>query len=242
MRALLVLAALLAATAPASAGSADAPEVTDPAGDAGPNGAAVPAGFEDLDIVAAWFENENADTIDLVIKTAGPSRSRPNADWWQEIESNGTAYLAGYLDFPGPLGYVGPYLCPKGNAPAGCIGTGGGVSGDTLRSTLPRANLSQPALGDALTIVGGASQVIVGLQWVSADPTPAGIPYVLAKGVAAGNVTTADGAAGLDAAGNATVSPAGGDAATEAAVPATPLAAFLVAAGALALGRRRRAA
>lgn len=242
---LALLAALLVAPL-AAAGSADAPEVTDAAGDAGPNGAALPGGMEDYDILAAWWENEDADSIDLIIQTSGANRNPPNSDWSQVFDVNGTSYVAGFINFPGPLGYVGPYVCELASVPNSCISTEGGIQGNLIRSVVPRANISSPAAGATIAITGGASGVIVGTQFVVMDSTPAGLPYVATKGALRVNATgdgVAAGPVNVDTGDRSSVrsSAESNSSTTSTETPWPGALAALAAAGAVALARRRRA-
>lgn len=61
----LLLVLLLAPLS--SAGSAEDPEVTDPAGDVG----GAPADYAGIDVVAAWVDSENATAIVVVVETDG---------------------------------------------------------------------------------------------------------------------------------------------------------------------------
>lgn len=56
------LAALVIAPTGALAGTAEDPEVADPAGDAGVEGNALPLGGDDVDILAAWFATNGTGT------------------------------------------------------------------------------------------------------------------------------------------------------------------------------------
>lgn len=249
---LIVLLSLSILLPTAAAGTAEAPEVTDPAGDAGPNGTAIPAGAEDVDVTAVWFESENLDTIDLVIQTAGDSRQRPNTIWLQNFEANKTAYRAGYVDAMGGVvpmfSFKGMFVCPVEGFPESCIGLDGAPQGRLYRITMPRANLSNPRIGDAITISDGAvlSSSFFGPDVVLWDTTPPGLPYLFAKGAgAAGNATAgaagaaagAGGAAG--AAANASIRPTETAASEPAATPAPGVLLLLAAAGAAVAWRRR---
>lgn len=225
---------LLVVAGPAAAGSADAPEATDPAGDAGPNGAAAPAGFEDVDLVAVWWEAETADTITLTIATAGPSKGRVPVDYEIAFDAGGESWFAGYLNLPGPAGYVGSYVCPASNIPAGCTAVGGGVNGATVTAEVPIANFTA---GDGvLAITGGRTMsFLLGPDAVVYDTSPAGLPYVLA----AANATEQTIEAVLEA---PAVQPAAANATTraDAAANETPLPVALALAALAAAGLRRR--
>lgn len=64
MRRTLICTIALTVLAPATAlgGTPEAAEITDPAGDAGVEGTAVPVGGEDVDIVAGWFTTNETGT------------------------------------------------------------------------------------------------------------------------------------------------------------------------------------
>lgn len=232
----------------AAAGTPDAPESTDPAGDAGPNGAALPAGHDDVDLIAIWFEMETLDTIDLVLQMGGPLKSRPNTIFGVAFDVNGAAKAAAYFDFP-PFASGGQICDYSGDLDVeNCVDVTASASGNMLRLTIPRANMTSPAPGDAATIVSGVTFSYVGapapppvpsvgtvLTW---DESSAGMPYVFAKGIAA-NLTGGNATSPLAA---ANVTPSGADAPDEAAVPAAAPALLATAALAAALFARRRAA
>lgn len=252
MRLPAVLVALVLFSPLASAGSAEAPEATDPAGDAGPNGVAAPAGHEDVDIVAIWFEGETLATVDLVMQLAGPQRSRPNTLWATTFDVKGTSKAAGYGDF-GAFGSQ-TFLCDyaEGNDVSNCVTVTGAFSGNALRVTLPRENLSEPAAGDAATITGAVTFSIAFVpapppvpplgQSVNWDVSPAGMPYLFEKGAAALNETLPGANSTLPRV-NTTISPAAGGAANvdgEAQTPAAPAVAAVAALAAVALALRRK--
>jgi len=66
---------IVCAVPAARAGSPEAPEVTDPAGDQAGGNAVVTGGM--ADIVAAWVESESVDTVSFVIQVAAPVEEGP---------------------------------------------------------------------------------------------------------------------------------------------------------------------
>lgn len=66
----------------ASAGSPEAPEITDPAGDC-----AVPYGNLYLDITSAWIDNEDADSFDVHLALAG----------WEDEVAEGAGYAVQFV-------------------------------------------------------------------------------------------------------------------------------------------------
>ena len=78
----------------ASAGTADAPELTDPPGDC-----AVPYANAYLDVVAAWIDAETAATFDVHLKLAG----------WQEEVAEGSGYTVQFTHQGVQWGIVAVY-------------------------------------------------------------------------------------------------------------------------------------
>lgn len=244
--ALLVLISLIPA---AAAGSAEAPEMTDAAGDAGPGGTNVP-GQDDIDLLAAWFEAEDLDSVDLKIQLAA-APVRINWDVGQHFQHAGVDYYTGGFRF---LTNEGVYLCrvPDGEDFNCQDSTEGGIEGATIRVVLPKSFMDNATVGHSLDIQEGwsvqcAGAFVPGLpvgfgQCAPFDATPAGTPYVIAKGAVPvdDNATSGTGVGLGGAVGNASVKPTSTTAPEEAAAtPGAGVVAVILGAVAVAAMRRR---
>lgn len=88
MRTLVGLAAVLALAAGASAGSAEAPEITDPSGDC-----SVPYGNAYLDVVSAWVDGEDEDSFLAHVQLAGfQAALSPGSGLAMTFEHQGARY------------------------------------------------------------------------------------------------------------------------------------------------------
>jgi hypothetical protein len=100
------LLALLAVPAVA-AGTADAPEVADPAGDVAAFGAPVPQGLGWADIQAAWFERQGG-SFALSIRVGDGAGEPPSGEVGVTFRAGAHHYIAGYTVVPGL--YSGGFL------------------------------------------------------------------------------------------------------------------------------------
>lgn len=170
----LALALALAATGSAQAGSAEDPELTDPAGDA-PSGT---AGY--ADVTAAWFETPINGTLRVTIQLATIDEQKPpSATYVAVFDANGTTWYVELITLPGAdLGGYGVWDRESGQ-PAELRGEGyatwtAGTPGivkismpaDELGTTIegldagsyqivPRAILGQPVFVPLDTATGG---------------------------------------------------------------------------------------
>lgn len=90
---------------PASGGSAEAPEILDPAGDAAALGVPLGAGAASLDIVRGWFETR-AQTTTVHLVTAGGDARAPNAVLTVAFRVGDADVWAGYGRVVMPEGVV----------------------------------------------------------------------------------------------------------------------------------------
>lgn len=115
-----LLALTVLAPSTALAGTAEDPEVSDPAGDAGVEDRPLPAGTEDLDIVAAWFANNETGTwahLQLVSFDVHPEDVVFSVDAsLSEDRWIGVGYGS----------YVAPFPPFRTQGFQGCTGAGGG--------------------------------------------------------------------------------------------------------------------
>lgn len=192
-----LLAALMAH--PGSAGSQEAPEITDPAGDSTIlNVESDPTGrYDAADIVAAWVGNETDTHVWFYIQAAtdivgGSIGGAAEAEYFQYLV-HGTA---GETD-------VLIVVTVRGSGPAIDLGLGASnasVAGDLLMMEVPKAEMGNPSAGDLFTNFYVESSVkFRNLGPVlSSDRAPDadfGMDYVFGGGASApvGNATDTDG-------------------------------------------------
>lgn len=176
----LLLAALATSLLqPAHAGTEDAPEIQDPAGDQAVLGE-VPGidtvGFAGSDVLAGWITDETATEIHAFIATSGTFVDGTGGPYAYEfhITVAGTEYLA---------------TIASGDPPtAGGVATAIEVQGGTADLTIPKANIGSPAAGTALTNLfitahgGGPEEVPGGFIQDRAPDEGAGTDYIATGG------------------------------------------------------------
>ncbi|MGQ0535135.1 MAG: hypothetical protein ACT4PT_03585 [Methanobacteriota archaeon] len=193
VRVLPILALLAVATsvAPATlAGSEEAPEVTDAAGDAGPQNTPTPAGSEWADFVAAWFSDETPEDITMTMKVTGTDVAPPNSVIGLLFRVGDQYFIAGYGDFAipfPPFRSQGGYLCPAdaSGTPEGDGGSCGVVPYAFAAGVYTIGPLSRSSLGagpGALieAPIGQSGYLVSVAAYVPIDETPEGFAYAFA--------------------------------------------------------------
>lgn len=164
---LLVFAAFaMALVQPSQAGSEAAPEIVDPANDHAV-GDEVPAGppasvSNSADVVAAWFENETADQVTLIVKTsAGPATTN-------NVEGVVTLYDHTYAFSFAVAGttYVASLRVDQtAGVSVGGVASSGSIDQEKHFAIMivPKANIGNPAAGALATslFVDSNSEVFV---------------------------------------------------------------------------------
>lgn len=233
---LLVLAVALI-SAPVQAMHLEGAQVQDPAGDAGPAGAPVGAGFEAYDITAIRLSDLGPETIRVEIEVVDLPRAPPHGEIGVVFGVDGDHYMAGFtvLVFGGSY-YVGGFACPatpdgqvNGSVSEDCLGLPDAEIVDgAYQVDVPREFVNATHAGTVLTSPFGWSEVAqFKMDATYTDHTDPGSDVVLSSG-----------AGSLDRSPDPDTPPASGD---QADIPAPGWLATLLASGAIAaiVGRAR---
>lgn len=228
----------------ATAGSADAPEIADASGDAGPAGPM--PGFAWADLLAVWFEETPAQLI-VRMQVADATAPPPDGVVGLVLRVGEQAYILGHGRILFPTGpYSGGYLCPaddQGQPTGECSAPPARFDGGVYTVEVPRADLGATRAGDALeAITAESGNHPGGMQWIPADTAGGDAAFVFQTGEEATLEAQAVEAAERPAAEGAAPAPTPTPATREPprAVPGLPP--FVLAAGAMgaALAARRR--
>lgn len=160
---------------PVQAGTAEAPEIQDPAGDQALLGEAPvdEVGFAGSDILAGWISGETASEVHLFIKTSGTF-----------VSGTGGAYNYEFHLTIGGTEYVATIVTSANGPVAGGVASAVAVSGGTADLTVPLAGIGSPVTGAVFSNLfieaygGGPSQVPDGLIRDRAPNTGAGQNYI----------------------------------------------------------------
>ena len=181
---------LLVASAPSfSAAAAPAVvNVSDPAGDAGPEEQPAP-GFEWGDIVAAWFEDETDTHVTGKIEVASAASAPTFGEVAFRITVSERHFILGWtmLVVP-PTIYQGGFICTTDAEYAADIETCTGLADASVADNvytipMPRADIGASP-GAVITRVSAYADLIVGFEPVPVDRTAEGTDYVFAADVA----------------------------------------------------------
>lgn len=193
----LILALALFVAPGATAGTQEAPEVADAAGDAGPNGTAAPVGFGWGDIVAAWFEAESPQSFTIKLAVVDSTVPPQNAVVGVQFNVGSRVFLSGWGTFFGaPAGFLcetdangQPMNCTDSQEAtlSGPLYTISNIPRDFVGALDQGAILGEPQgfAGQIVFVFDPTGMVPLSAgQYVPVDDTPVGKAYTFATGIA----------------------------------------------------------